>query len=116
MKLTCIIVILSLSVIVEGAWWAIAVRPIILTLGAALTALNLDESPFLDLDLKGLFISKNDSGDGLDSDGRTWTTEDDFDFDNPLVDKEKFEVELGKLKELIKEIDATPEHILSEKE
>ena len=43
MKLSWIFVLFTLGVIVEGAWWAVAVRPIILTFGAALTALNLDE-------------------------------------------------------------------------
>ena len=46
---------------VEGAWWATAMRPIILSFGAAFSAFNLDELTFLDYDLKGLLVSKNDS-------------------------------------------------------
>ena len=61
MKTSCIFVIFTLTVIVKGAWWAAAVRPIVLSLGAAFTALNLDDQPFLDFDLKGLLISKNES-------------------------------------------------------
>ena len=61
MKTICIFVIFTLSVIVEGAWYAAAVRPIILSFGAALASLNLNELTFLDFDLKGMLVSKIDS-------------------------------------------------------
>ena len=55
MKLTVIFVIFTLIVIVEGAWWAAAVQPVMLGLGALLTTLNQD---VLDLELP--FINKAD--------------------------------------------------------
>ena len=42
----------TLSVIVKGAWWAAAVQPIVMTLGATFAALNLDLQPILDINLK----------------------------------------------------------------
>ena len=42
MKLTFIITLYSLIVIVKGAFWAAAVQPIILSLGAILAALDLE--------------------------------------------------------------------------
>ena len=42
MKSFSILAILSLSVIVKGAWWTAAVQPIILTLGAVYTAIDRD--------------------------------------------------------------------------
>ena len=59
MKTICIFVIFSLSVIVEGAWWAAAVQPIVLSLGAAFTAMNLDVQPFLNVDLKSMIFKKD---------------------------------------------------------
>ena len=43
-----IFVVLTLSVAVNGAWWAAATQPIALTIGAAFAALNLDIEPLLD--------------------------------------------------------------------
>ena len=61
MKTTfCIFFVYTLSVIVEGAWWAAAMQPIILSFGAAFTAMNLDVQPFLDVDWKRLLIFKNE--------------------------------------------------------
>ena len=49
MKIACIIIVVFiLSASVEGAWWAAATQPIILSLGAAFAALNLDIEPMLD--------------------------------------------------------------------
>ena len=42
MKLTIILALLLLSVIVKGAFWAAAIQPVILSLGAILGALDLD--------------------------------------------------------------------------
>ena len=75
MKSIFVFFIFTLSVIVEGAWWAAAMRPIILSFGAAFGALNLDEFTFLDFDLKGLLVSKIDS--------------DEKNGDDPPYDKEK---------------------------
>ena len=42
MKLKGIFALLALSVVVKGTWWAAAVQPVILSLGAVFTALNHD--------------------------------------------------------------------------
>ena len=42
MKFTGIFALITLSIMVEGAWWSIAVQPVILSLGAILGALDLD--------------------------------------------------------------------------
>ena len=42
MKLRDILTLFTLSVIVKGAWWAAAVQPVILGLGAMYTAIDLD--------------------------------------------------------------------------
>ena len=42
MKLKDIFALFTLSVIVKGTWWAAAVKPIILSLGAVLTAIDKD--------------------------------------------------------------------------
>ena len=60
MKTSCIFAVFALSVFVEGAFWAAAVQPIILSIGAAFAALNIDAQPFLDVDWKNLLILKND--------------------------------------------------------
>ena len=49
MKLSIILALIAISVTVRGAFWAAAVSPMIVSLGALLTAFNLD---VLDLDLK----------------------------------------------------------------
>ena len=48
MKTTDILVLLSLSVFVNGAWWAAVAQPVILGFGAAFAALDLDV-PSLDI-------------------------------------------------------------------
>ena len=40
-----IIVLYSLTVIVRGAWWAAAVKPVMLGFGAAFAAIDLDIEP-----------------------------------------------------------------------
>ena len=42
MKILVIFVLFTLIVIVKGALWATAIKPIILSLGAVLTAFDLD--------------------------------------------------------------------------
>ena len=42
MKLKVIFALYTLSVIVKGMWWTAAVQPVILSLGAVFTAINLD--------------------------------------------------------------------------
>ena len=60
MKLSSLIILLSLLEIVKSAWWASAMQPVLLGFGAVFTALNqeiLDVEP-IELN-KGLpFISK----------------------------------------------------------
>ena len=53
MKLSSIFILFTLIVIVKGAWWAAAVQPVILGLGAILTTFNQD---VIDLELP--FINK----------------------------------------------------------
>ena len=60
MKLSSIVALtITLSVVVEGTWWAAAVQPVILGLGAVLAAIDLDV-----LDLSSMpFINKNEATD-----------------------------------------------------
>ena len=60
MKTTCIFTIYTLIVIVKGSLWAAAVQPIVLTFGAAFTALNLDVQPLFDVNWKNFLFSKED--------------------------------------------------------
>ena len=60
MKLRSILALFTLIVMVKGAWLAAAVQPVILSLGAVLSAVDLDA---LDVQFTGLkswlpFISK----------------------------------------------------------
>ena len=48
MKLSDIVALFGLSVMANGAWWAAAVQPVILSIGAVFAALDLDIEPFLD--------------------------------------------------------------------
>ena len=52
MKLTLFFALLTLIMMVKGAWWAAAVQPIILSLGAIFTA--------FDSDIIESFVSKQD--------------------------------------------------------
>ena len=47
MKLSDIFVLLGLSVMANGAWWA-AVQPVMLSIGTAFAALDLDLEPIFD--------------------------------------------------------------------
>ena len=49
MKLSGIFAVLSLSVMVKGAFWAAAVQPVILGLGAIFAALDSDLEPMQDV-------------------------------------------------------------------
>ena len=62
MKLTLIFAILSLCVIVKGTWWAAAVQPVILSLGAVLTTINQDVLDVASIQLKTWlpFINKSE--------------------------------------------------------
>ena len=40
MKLSDLFVLFTLSVMVKGAWWAVAVQPVILGFGAILSAID----------------------------------------------------------------------------
>ena len=62
MKLKDIFALFGLSVMVNGAWWAAAVQPVMLSIGAVFAALNLDLEPILDakpIELGKLMIFKN---------------------------------------------------------
>ena len=60
MKLRDIVVIFILSMTVNGAWWAAAVQPVILSLGAVLSAIDLDMLDVQTIELKSWlpFINK----------------------------------------------------------
>ena len=60
MKASCLFAVLTLSLVVNGAWWTAAIQPILLSFGAAFAALNLDVQPLLDIDWKGKGIFKQD--------------------------------------------------------
>ena len=60
MKLREIIAIFILSISVNGAWWTAAVQPVILSLGAVLSAIDLDVLDVQTIGLKNWlpFINK----------------------------------------------------------
>ena len=60
MKLSSIFALFTLSVMVEGAFWAAAVQPIILSLGAVMSAIDLEVLDLQQIDLRSMlpFISK----------------------------------------------------------
>ena len=49
MKLSSLFVILTLGLMVNGTWWAVAVHPVILSIGTVFAALDLDLQPMLDI-------------------------------------------------------------------
>ena len=55
--------IFTLSVIVKGAWWVAAAKPVILSFGAAFAVLNLDIQPLFDINWKNLLTFKKDKYD-----------------------------------------------------
>ena len=104
MKLKFIFVSFTLSVIVNGAWWAVAVQPVILSLGAILASIDLDlfnvQLPFIN---KQDFINSKDASelDGTLDDEKLL---EEF-FKKPMTDKEYEE-------SLKKEIDKlTPDEV-----
>ena len=62
MKLSGIFALFSLSVLVKGTWWAAAVQPVILSLGAVLSAIDLDGFDIQTIELRNLlpFINKQE--------------------------------------------------------
>ena len=48
MKLISIFTLFALSEMVNGAWWAAAAQPVILSIGALFAAFELDFQPLLD--------------------------------------------------------------------
>ena len=52
-KISDIIILISLIVVVKGTWWAAAAQPVILGLGAAFAAIDLDLTSYLiDFDIE----------------------------------------------------------------
>ena len=43
--------VLILSVAVNGAWWVPILKPVVLSFGAALAAVNIDVAPLRDINL-----------------------------------------------------------------
>ena len=66
----------------NGAWWAAAVKPIIVSFGAAFAALNLDLEPMLDIKLP--LINKNAASDVKED-----VLEKAINEKNPSIDKKK---------------------------
>ena len=62
MKIKIIVALIYLTAIVNGAWWAIAAQPVILGIGVAFAALDIDIQPLLDIKFMGLKKSKYNSG------------------------------------------------------
>ena len=60
MKLSDIFALLALSVIVKGAWWIPAVQPVILSIGAILTAFDLDVLEVKPVEWRNWQIFKSD--------------------------------------------------------
>ena len=60
MKISCVFAVITLSTVVNGAWWVNAFQPIVLSFGATFAALNLDFQPLLDVDWKNLLILRKD--------------------------------------------------------
>ena len=60
MKLRDILILFTLNVIVKGVFWAAAVQPVILGLGALFSAIDLDVLDVQLIELKSLlpFVSK----------------------------------------------------------
>ena len=72
MKLSDIFVLLGLSVMANGAWWAAAVQPVMLSIGTAFAALDLDLEPIFDakpFELRKLITFKNDKQKKVKSKG-----------------------------------------------
>ena len=59
MKLKVILVFFTLSLIVEGMWSAAAIQPIILSLGAVFSAIDLDVLDIESIQLRNLLTFKN---------------------------------------------------------
>ena len=62
MKLIDIFALFTLSVIVKSAWWAAAVQPVILSLGAVLSAIDLDVLDVQPVKWKNWLPFKEDRG------------------------------------------------------
>ena len=63
MKLSEIVVLFGVFVMAKGAWWAAAVQPVILSIGALFAALDLDIEPIIDtkpFQLRKLLTFKNE--------------------------------------------------------
>ena len=60
MKGSCVFAVLTVSVVVNGAWWTAAIQPLVLSFGAAFAAFNLDVQPLFDIDLKSWRIFKQE--------------------------------------------------------
>ena len=60
MKLVSFLALLALIVMVKGTWWAAAVQPVILSLGAVLAAINQDVFDINSIEWKNLQIFKNE--------------------------------------------------------
>ena len=89
MKASCLFAVLTLSLVVNGAWWTAAIQPILLSFGAAFAALNLDVQPLLDIDWKGKGIFKQDKEE---------QDKEEQPQQQPQLAKEEFIHELQKLK------------------
>ena len=61
MKLLDILVLLTLSVVVKGTWWATAVQPVILSMGAILAAIDLDTLNLQPIEWENWQIFKSDT-------------------------------------------------------
>ena len=64
MRLLDIFALFGLSVMVNGAWWAAAMQPVLLSVGAVFAAFDLDLEPFLNakpIDFRNLMAPKKET-------------------------------------------------------
>ena len=82
MKLSDIFALFALSVIVKGSWLAAAVQPVILSIGAVLTAIDLDVHQTLPFEWRNWQIFKSDkeetTSDSKGDDEKPSAKDDDF--------------------------------------
>ena len=70
MKIAVIFALVTLSVVVKGAFWAAAVQPVILSLGAVLAAIDLDVLDVQASELKKWKVFKKDRVELDENDAR----------------------------------------------
>ena len=84
MRLLDIFALFGLSVMVNGAWWAAAMQPVFLSVGAVFAAFDLDLEPFLNakpIDFRNLMAPKKTSKKEKDDKEKNEKAKDEEDID-----------------------------------